>query len=225
MRGSDDLMNSQNCGASFPALSRFYMSCRSQLAFWSIVTSFTVSVPSDACWISAMLVLLSEVVYEYFSPTVWLDSSSDRWRGRCSHLFQSVVQWFYLYLLDHFSLAFNISEINFCKRELGCHYFTTKTFFFPSFKCECTKHGEWWSQLFQSWNRKQSLAIFQTGWSLLVEACAVRRKFWLKKRCLFPSNLTMPPVTTTSVVWPWVACSVNQERMDLKRGPAGGVTL
>lgn len=63
MRGSDDLMNSQNCGASFPALSRFYMSCRSQLAFWSIVTSFTVSVPSDACWISAMLVLLSEVVY------------------------------------------------------------------------------------------------------------------------------------------------------------------
>lgn len=33
MRGSDDLMNSQNCGASFPALSRFYMSCRSQLAF------------------------------------------------------------------------------------------------------------------------------------------------------------------------------------------------
>lgn len=69
-------------------------------------------------------------------------------------------------------------------------------------------------QLFQSWNLKQSLAIFQTGWSLLGEAWAVKRKFWLKKRCLFPSNLTIPPVTTSSVVWPWVACSVNEERVD-----------
>lgn len=67
-------------------------------------------------------------------------------------------------------------------------------------------------QLFQSWKRKQSLAIFQTGCSLLGDAWAVKRKFWLKKRCLFPSNLTIPAVATSSVVWPWVACSVNEER-------------
>lgn len=63
-------------------------------------------------------------------------------------------------------------------------------------------------QLAQSWKRKQSLAIFQTGWSLLGEACAVSRKFWLKYRCLLPSNLTEPAVTTSKVVCPWVACSV-----------------
>lgn len=67
------------------------------------------------------------------------------------------------------------------------------------------------AQLFQSWNRKQSLAIFQTGWSLFGEAWAVRRKFWLKNRCLFPSNLTIPPVTTSNVVWPWVACSEKRQ--------------
>lgn len=73
----------------------------------------------------------------------------------------------------------------------------------------------WWvgAQLFQSWNLKQSLAIFQTGWSLLGVAWAVKRKFWLKKRSLFPSNFTVPPVTTSRVVWPWVACSV-KERID-----------
>lgn len=66
------------------------------------------------------------------------------------------------------------------------------------------------AQLFQSWNLKQSLAIFQTGWSLLGVAWAVNRKFWLKKRSLFPSNFTVPPVTTSRVVWPWVACSVKE---------------
>lgn len=66
------------------------------------------------------------------------------------------------------------------------------------------------AQLFQSWNLKQSLAIFQTGWSLLGVAWAVKRKFWLKKRSLFPSNFTVPPVTTSRVVWPWVACSVKE---------------
>lgn len=79
----------------------------------------------------------------------------------------------------------------------------------------CTLQGKAEPQLFQSWKRKQSLAIFHTGWSLLGEAWAVRRKFWLKKRCLFPSNLTVPPVTTSSVVWPWVACSVNEEKLKL----------
>lgn len=66
------------------------------------------------------------------------------------------------------------------------------------------------AQLFQSWNLKQSLAIFQTGWSLLGVAWAVKRKFWLKKRSLLPSNFTVPPVTTSRVVWPWVACSVEE---------------
>lgn len=83
------------------------------------------------------------------------------------------------------------------KRHLKC--------VFIHFKQKLNRSEE--SQLFQSWNLKQSLAIFQTGWSLLGEAWAVKRKFWLKKRGLFPSNLTVPPVTTSSVVWPWVACS------------------
>lgn len=64
-------------------------------------------------------------------------------------------------------------------------------------------------QFAQSWKRKQSLAIFHTGWSLLGEAWAVNRKFWLKYLCLFPSNFTEPAVTTNKVVWPWVACSVD----------------
>lgn len=62
-------------------------------------------------------------------------------------------------------------------------------------------------QLAQSWKRKQSLAIFHTGWSLVGDACAVNRKFWLKYLCLLPSNLTVPAATTSNVVWPWVACS------------------
>lgn len=85
---------------------------------------------------------------------------------------------------------------------------TTYTFFFY------IKKKKEQPQLFQSWKRKQSLAIFQTGWSLLGEAWAVKRKFWLKKRCLFPSNLTVPPVTTSKVVWPWVACSVNGQEFN-----------
>ena len=71
-------------------------------------------------------------------------------------------------------------------------------------------------QLCQSWKRKQSLAIFQTGCSLFGVACAVSRKFWLKKRCLFPSNLTTPQLTTNIVVWPWVACSVNRKKLTKK---------
>lgn len=101
-------------------------------------------------------------------------------------------------------------DFDFITKQTELSIFTSDHSFI--FTAEKQKWGE--PQLFQSWNRKQSLAIFQTGWSLLGEAWAVKRKFWLKKRGLFPSNFTVPPVTTSSVVWPWVACSESEEKVN-----------
>lgn len=140
----------------------------------------------------------------------------------CTYLFNFVnhiLYVIYIVIIKLFSTEYALSTVSFYNNSFiynklfkkskhyisdrsNSHWFSAVAFFFSHSNREAVI-----LQLAQSWKRKQSLAIFHTGWSLFGDAWAVNRKFWLKYLCLFPSNLTVPAVTTSNVVWPWVACS------------------